>query len=212
MDLYLLRHGESGITANQSRGSKSSNRNPGLTEDGKKEITRIAKSIKRFKITFDTILTSPLNSATQTAKIISSTFKMKGNIVNCDELLPEGNSLELYNRLQNFASESSILIVGHEPYLTNIIDDIISQQRSKGNPRRSVTNRTRVKGITRIERSIVVKKGGLAKIRIISTTPELRGELRWLLTPRILKSLFEESYTVEKTRQKKENQTIEKVL
>ena len=137
---------------------------------------------------------------------------MKGNIVNCDELLPEGNSLELYNRLQNFASESSILIVGHEPYLTNIIDDIISQQRSKGNPRRSVTNRTRVKGITRIERSIVVKKGGLAKIRIISTTPELRGELRWLLTPRILKSLFEESYTVEKTRQKKENQTIEKVL
>ena len=212
MELYLLRHGESAKNAGQSRGSKSSNRNHGLTENGKKEITRIAKSIKRFKITFDTILTSPLNSATQTAKIISSTFKMKGNIVNCDELLPEGNSLELYNRLQNFASESSILIVGHEPYLTNIIDDIISQQRSKGNPRRSVTNRTRVKGITRIERSIVVKKGGLAKIRIISTTPELRGELRWLLTPRILKSLFEESYTVEKTRQKKENQTIEKVL
>ena len=148
----------------------------------------------------------------QTAKIISSTFKMKGNIVNCDELLPEGNSLELYNRLQQFALESSILVVGHEPYLTNIIDDVISQQRSKGSPGRSVTNRTKVKEVTRRERNIVVKKGGLAKIRIISTTPELRGELRWLLTPRILKSLFEESYTVEKTRQKKENQTIEKVL
>ncbi len=212
MELYLLRHGESAKNAGQGGGSKSSNRNPELTENGKKEITRIAKSIKRFKITFDTILTSPLNSAKQTAKIISSTFKMKGNIVNCDELLPEGNSLELYNRLQHFASESSILIVGHEPYLTNIIDDMISQQRSKGSPRRSVTNRTGVKGITRLERSIVVKKGGLAKIRIISTTPELRGELRWLLTPRILKSLFEESNTVEKARQKKENQTIEKVL
>ena len=212
MELYLLRHGESAKNAGQGRGSKSSNRNPELTENGKKEITRIAKSIKRFKIAFDTILTSPLNSAAQTAKIISSTFKMKGNIVNCDELLPEGNSLELYNRLQHFALESSILIVGHEPYLTNIIDDIISHQRSKGSPRRSVTNRTRMKGITRIERSIVVKKGGLAKIRIISTTPELRGELRWLLTPRILKSLFEESNTVEKPRQKKEKQTIEKVL
>jgi len=32
------------------------------------------------------------------------------------------------------------------------------------------------------------------KIRIVSTTPELRGELRWLLTPRILKFLSEESY------------------
>ena len=111
MDLYLLRHGESGKTANQSGGSKSSSRNPGLTEDGKKEITRIAKSIKRFKITFDTILTSPLNSTTQTAKIISSTLKMKvNNIINCNELLPERDSLELYNRLQHIVSESSVLI------------------------------------------------------------------------------------------------------
>jgi phosphohistidine phosphatase len=139
----------------------------------------------------------------QTAKIISSTFKLKDGLINCDELVPEGNMLKLYNRLQHFTSESSILIVGHEPYLTNIIDDMIPQQRSKDGIRRSVTNKTKVKGIARPERSIVVKRGGLAKIRIISTTPELRGELRWLLTPRILKSLSEESYTVEKTRQKK---------
>lgn len=203
MELYVLRHGEPIKGAGLSHGT-TSGRNPGLTDNGEKEITRIAKSIKKLKITFDTILTSPLNSATQTAKIVSSIFKMKGNTVNCDELLPEGNSLELYNRLQHFASESSILIVGHEPYLTNIIDDIISQQRSKGSTRSSVTNgTTRVKGIARPERSIVIKRGGLAKIRIISTTPELRGELRWLLTPRILKSLFEESSTVEKARQKK---------
>ena len=106
MELYLLRHGESIKNTGQGRGSKSRNGNPGLTENGKKEITRIAKSIKKFKITFDIILTSPLSPATQTAKIISSIFKMKGNIVNCGELLPEGTSLELYNRLQHFASES----------------------------------------------------------------------------------------------------------
>ena len=57
-----------------------------------------------------------------------------------------------------------------------------------------------------------MKKGGLTKIRIISTTPELSGELRWLLTPRIIKSLFEDSDKVETPRQKKENQVIEKVL
>ena len=50
MELYLLRHGESAKNAGRGRGSKGSNRNPGLTENGKKEITRIAKSIKRFKI------------------------------------------------------------------------------------------------------------------------------------------------------------------
>jgi phosphohistidine phosphatase len=134
------------------------------------------------------------------------------NIINCNELLPEGDSLELYNRLQHIVSESSVLIVGHEPYLTRIKDDVISKQRRKDRSRGSATNRTSMKGMSIIERSIVVKKGGLAKIRIISTTPELRGELRWLLTPRILKSLFEESNTVETSKQKKENQTIEKVL
>ena len=197
MELYLLRHGESAKNTGQSRGSRGSNRDPGLTENGKKEITRIAKSIKRFKIKFDTILTSPLNSATQTAKIISITLKMNANnTINCNELLPEGDSLELYNRLQHIASESSVLIVGHEPHLAHIIDDVISRQRRKDRSRRSVADRTRVNGTSRIERSIVVKKGGLAKLRIISTTPELRGELRWLLTPRIIKSLFGESRTV----------------
>jgi broad specificity phosphatase PhoE len=44
MELYLLRHGESIKSAGLSHGTNSG-RNPGLTENGKKEITRIAKSI-----------------------------------------------------------------------------------------------------------------------------------------------------------------------
>jgi hypothetical protein len=37
--------------------------------------------------------------------------------------------------------------------------------------------------------NIVLKKAGLAKIRITSLIPEISGELRWLLTPRLLKRL-----------------------
>ena len=48
-----------------------------------------------------------------------------------------------------------------------------------------------------------MKKGGLAKVSIISTTPELRGELRWLLTSRIIKSLFEDLDAVENTQTEK---------
>ena len=36
---------------------------------------------------------------------------------------------------------------------------------------------------------INLKKAGLAKIRVISLIPNTSGELKWLLTPRILKSL-----------------------
>ena len=94
MELYLLRHGEQVKGAGLSHSSKVSNPNSGLTEIGRNEITRIAKSIKRFNTTFDVILTSPLNSAMQTAKIISNTFKMKYKIVICEELVPEGNKLK----------------------------------------------------------------------------------------------------------------------
>jgi len=33
---------------------------------------------------------------------------------------------------------------------------------------------------------IVLKKGGVAKVRITSFTPRVSGELRWLLTPKII--------------------------
>jgi phosphohistidine phosphatase len=36
---------------------------------------------------------------------------------------------------------------------------------------------------------IVLKKAGVARIRIISSTPKLNGELRWLLTPKILSNI-----------------------
>jgi phosphohistidine phosphatase len=88
-----------------------------------------------------------------------------------NELAPEGNRSKLYNKLNQYTRESTILMVGHQPYLTNIICDMIFQKR--------------VNQVGRIN----LKKAGLAKIRVISLIPNTSGELRWLLTPRILKSL-----------------------
>jgi phosphohistidine phosphatase len=36
---------------------------------------------------------------------------------------------------------------------------------------------------------INLKRAGLAKIKVTSTLPKIKGELRWLLTPRHLKKL-----------------------
>jgi len=67
-------------------------------------------------------------------------------------------------------------MIGHEPYLSNIMYDMIFQKN-------------RVNHLARIN----LKKAGLARIRVISLTPNTTGELRWLLTPRILKSLAKSS-------------------
>jgi phosphohistidine phosphatase len=48
---------------------------------------------------------------------------------NWDELKPEGNRKELYRKLsQKFKQDSSILIVGHEPYLSTLISEVISEK------------------------------------------------------------------------------------
>jgi phosphohistidine phosphatase len=121
------------------------------------------------------IITSPLKRTYQTASIVAMVFKSKSNIETWDELKPEGNSVDLYRKLsQKFKQDSSILMVGHEPYLSSLIRDIVSDGNRLGTP------------IGRV----VLKKAGLAKVRITSSSDQmLQGELRWLLTPRLMKKI-----------------------
>jgi phosphohistidine phosphatase len=170
LDLFLLRHGDAGKIMAATGG-----RNTGdvpLTTVGREEIAVIARSVKALNVRFSAIVTSPLKRAVQTAKIIAEVLAMEKKISVWNELVPEGNRSKLYNRLNQFPRESTVLMIGHEPYLSNIMYDMIFQKN-------------RVNQLGRIN----LKKAGLAKIRVISLTPNISGELRWLITPKILKSL-----------------------
>jgi len=158
-----------------------------LTIAGREEIALVARSVKMLNLKFSAIVTSPLKRAVQTAKIITSVLAIEKRISIWNELLPEGNRSKLYNKLNQYTRESTILMIGHEPYLSNIIYDMIFQKR--------------VNHLGRIN----LKKAGLVKIRVISLTSNVSGELRWLLTPRILKSLAKgssKSSAVHKKKQK----------
>jgi phosphohistidine phosphatase len=170
LDLYLLRHGDAGKRMAVAAGGNTGD--VPLTIVGREEIAIIARSIKDLNLKFSAIVTSPLKRAVQTAKIIAKVLAMEKGISIWNELAPEGNRSKLYNRLNQDTRESSILMIGHEPYLSNMMYDMIFQKN-------------RVNQLGRIN----LKKAGLAKIRVISLTPNISGELRWLLTPRILKLL-----------------------
>ncbi len=170
MDLYLLRHGDAGKGMAVAAGGNSGD--VPLTIVGREEIAIIARSVKDLNLKFSAIITSPLKRAVQTAKIIAKVLAMEKRISIWNELVPEGNRSKLYIILNQYTRESSVLMIGHEPYLSNMMYDMIFQKN-------------RVNQLGRIN----LKKAGLAKIRIISLTPNISGELRWLLTPRILKLL-----------------------
>jgi phosphohistidine phosphatase len=165
VELYILRHGEAGKRI--PSGSKDSERP--LTVAGQEEIMEVAKALDRLGVEFDFVATSPLKRARQTAEAVAMVFKVKkGSLEEWGELKPEGRRGELYHKLSQFKPESSVLVVGHEPYLSTMISEIVFDG-----------------GAGRI----VLKKAGLAKITMTAFHPKIKGELRWLLTPKHLKKI-----------------------
>jgi len=173
MDIFILRHGEAGKKL--TTGNNKDSERP-LTAAGQKEVAEIASSLKEMDIKFDLIISSPLKRAHQTAAIVAKTLKKENKMEDWNELKPEGSKQELYRKLSSstqFKQYSSILMVGHEPYLTEMISDIISDGKA-------------VRG----GGHIILKKAGFARIGLTSfTPPNLHGELKWLLTPKHLKNM-----------------------
>ena len=182
MDLYLLRHGDVGKGVLSGGTSDMV-----LTESAKKEIATVARSIKALNLRISAILTSPLQRAIQTARILSKTLGIEDRISVCSELAPEGSRAKLFEKLHRYHLGSSILIVGHKPYLSDLIYEIIFNENIHKLKER--TSIVRKQSRTELSRGVVMKKAGLAKIRLNSLTPTTRGEIRWLMTPRVLKQL-----------------------
>ena len=172
MNLFILRHGCAGNRLSDPM--KDTKRQ--LTVSGKKEVVEIAKSLKKLGVNFNVIISSPLTRAFQTAKIIAEEYNLTEQIEQSEELKPNGSKDSLSNKLSKLSIDSVILIVGHEPYLSSMINDIISKNDTDRNYNKNNNN-------------IILKKAGVARIKITSTVPKLKGELRWLLTPRILKKI-----------------------
>lgn len=162
MNLYLARHGESGKSMADA---KKDTKRP-LTSEGRKEVEEIADSIVRLGARFDEIATSPLPRAIETARIIAKRQK-KAKLLVWDELSPEGDRRVMLSRLAKMGHESEVLLVGHEPYLTSVVADLMGARPG----------------------TILLKKAGLVRVRVTSFAPSAKGELRWLLSPRVLKAI-----------------------
>jgi phosphohistidine phosphatase len=114
------------------------------------------------KIRFDIIATSPLIRAHETAEIVARTLGRKDRLTVWEELAPDGDPDTICYHAAQFGARATILIIGHEPSLSTLISRIISGDDTV---------------------SLVLAKGGLAKIRNFSFDTRPSGDLQWLLTP-----------------------------
>ncbi|MGA8084714.1 MAG: phosphohistidine phosphatase SixA [Candidatus Nitrosopolaris sp.] len=161
MDLFILRHGEA------DKSSDGDDFVRPLTVEGTTDVKRVAEWLN------DLGVEGTLKRAQQSASIVSKIFNIENNLMNWEELQPGRNRIEFYRKLsseQLFKQESVVLVVGHAPYLSSLISDIISEANASSH--------------------VVLKKAGLAKIRITSQYAQtMHGELEWLLTPKLMKNI-----------------------
>jgi len=164
MEIVILRHGDAGkripVTANDHERS--------LTAAGRKEVEEVARSLRRLNLKLDKIATSPLKRSRETAEIVAEILNKGEALEQWDELKPEADRMGAYKRLAKLKSDLTVLLVGHEPYLSEMISEIISSDSQS---------------------RISLKKAGMAKLEVDSLSPAAHGELRWLLTPRQIKKL-----------------------
>src|SRR5205814_3452030 len=106
MQLYFLRHGE----ADWPGWTKPDDERP-LTDFGKKEVRQVAKFLSRLKVKLDSIVTSPLPRALQTAEIAAEQLKTK---LGQDEALEPGFGIsELRNVLKIGRAHSELQSLRH---------------------------------------------------------------------------------------------------
>lgn len=161
MDLYLLRHG---IAVERGTDGYEDDATRPLTPKGERRVRRIAKGMKRLDLTFDLILSSRLIRARQTAEIVAKTFGAVQQLKFTTHLAPDGDPEELIHELMRLDHRpKSVLLVGHEPYLSSLISTLLSGKASL---------------------KVTLKKGGLCLLTVGALRHGPCATLEWLLTPR----------------------------
>jgi len=157
MDLFILRHGEA-----EPRAAGIVDVDRALTSHGREEIRRIAAWASAAGYSFDLIATSPLKRAEETAEIVAAAGGDRKKVEIWPSLAPEGDRITLIEEIGRHGGIESLLIVGHEPLLSLFISRVIA-----GDDRAS----------------ILLAKGGMARIKNVTVSEDLAGDLHWLITP-----------------------------
>jgi len=160
MNIFILRHG---IAGSHVAGSAADAERP-LTDEGRAELRRVAAAMEQLKLSFEVILSSPYKRAHQTAELVAKARGEEKKLRLSEHLTPAGSARELIDSINDIEPRpDSILLVGHEPHLSELISFLISGQSRAG---------------------VLLKKAGLAKLGVDFLKYGRCAELRWLLTPK----------------------------
>jgi phosphohistidine phosphatase len=162
-ELYLIRHG---LAAERGENFPDDAKRP-LTARGIQRMKRAGKALVALDVMFDVMLASPLVRTRQTAEAVASSFREPPPIVNAPSLAPGGTHNAIVEELgKQSQRRKKIAIVGHEPGIGELAARLLG-----------------------LRKAIDFKKGAICRIDVTALPPTGNGQLKWFLTPRILRKI-----------------------
>lgn len=162
LELYLIRHG---VAAERGEDYPDDSKRP-LTNAGISRLRKEAKALDELGVALDHIITSPLARTRQTADIFAESLKSKPSVSQSDALAPAGTSTAVIQELAKHMRKARIALVGHEPNIGELAGRLIGARMP-----------------------LEFKKGAICRIDFEVFPPKGIGQLRWFVTPRMLREI-----------------------
>lgn len=153
MQLLFLRHG-----AAEPKTDWPDDEQRPLSAEGRLLVADLACSLPRLKTRPDLVLTSPLMRARQTAEIVVECLAAQDRLVIDKRLAPGFGMKQLEKVLRDYAENAVVMLVGHEPDLSELVRDLTGGGR------------------------VSIRKGGLAQVEV-PDPKVMKGRLIALLVP-----------------------------
>ncbi len=153
MKLYLVQHAKAA--------SKQADPQRPLTEDGCRDIQKIAAFIKPLKLSVDLLWHSGKKRAVQTAEALAEVIEIKEAEVAHDGLAPNDDVTVLRDELAS--ARQDVMIVGHLPFLSKLASLLLAGSESAG--------------------TVAFKQGGIVCLGCSETN---QWQIDWMVTPELL--------------------------
>src|SRR5260370_2540187 len=162
MIIYFLRHASAG----EHKTDPKKDEKRAMDKEGSEQCSMIGRALASMNVHVDLRSSSPLKRAAQTAALVSNELGYEGKLQLSPSLKPGAGVEEFYELLQKYAEYEAIMVVGHNPNLSEFLGRLIG--------RRSPSQ-------------VDLKKGAVAKVDADSKGGTLEG----CITPKIVRAVCE---------------------
>jgi phosphohistidine phosphatase len=164
MEVFLVRHA---IAHERNRKRWPDDAQRPLTAAGARKFRKAAKGLAKLLPKSAALLTSPYVRARDTADILAATVR-RSKAITCPQLATDAGAKQAFALLKT-RKEQSVVLVGHEPYLSEFLSSAIGGDAA---------------GLC-----VEFKKGGAACLEFGKRIAPGRAVLKWMLPPRVLRAV-----------------------